>query len=591
MKSFLRIIKGILLDGVSSDPSDNKPGSMWHNSTSGRIKSYIESAIRTLVSENQTQTLSNKTLDNSNIITVQDSNLTIQDNADNTKQVKLEISSVTTGNTRTLTVPDASTIIVGTDTTQTLTNKTIDADLNIISNIENPDIKAGANIDRTKLAAGTASRVLINDGSGNISASAVTSTTLTFLDATSSIQTQLNSKQPNGNYITGLSGDIAATGPGLVDAQIQPGVIVNADINASAAILRSKLQATTVNAVVINDGSGNFSTEGQLAVSRGGTGQSTKQNAFNNLSPLTTKGDLIATTGSDNERLPVGTDGQFLKSDSTALLGLSWASATGTLSVRGTSSNDSFNTNDNILKVNASGGARTITLFSASGNAGLTGIIQKTDTTNNAVTINASGINLIQEGISGTAGGSTTINSKAEAIYFYCDGADFWIVERRIPSFWTDGGNITIQGTTSNPSKGTTALDKFRYRRVGGNLEVRFEYRQTAAGGSAGTGDYIFIAIPSGLTIDTTQLTADTGVEGSGFFTFDNVVGTCLIGDTANCGSGVVCVYDGTRVRLGAVLGPSSSDLGVVSAAFVPTTQTTAYYQATFSVPITGWKG
>jgi len=40
----------------------------------------------------------------------------------------------------------------------------------------------------------TASRVLVSDGSGKVAANAVTTTTLGFLDATSSIQTQLNAK-------------------------------------------------------------------------------------------------------------------------------------------------------------------------------------------------------------------------------------------------------------------------------------------------------------------------------------------------------------------------------------------------------------
>jgi hypothetical protein len=40
----------------------------------------------------------------------------------------------------------------------------------------------------------TASRVLVSDGSGKVAADAVTTTTLGFLDATSSIQTQLNAK-------------------------------------------------------------------------------------------------------------------------------------------------------------------------------------------------------------------------------------------------------------------------------------------------------------------------------------------------------------------------------------------------------------
>jgi hypothetical protein len=57
----------------------------------------------------------------------------------------------------------------------------------------------------SKLAALTASRVLVSDGSGFVSASSVTSTTLAFLDATSSIQTQLNNKQGLDSTLTALA--------------------------------------------------------------------------------------------------------------------------------------------------------------------------------------------------------------------------------------------------------------------------------------------------------------------------------------------------------------------------------------------------
>ena len=50
------------------------------------------------------------------------------------------------------------------------------------------------------------------------------------------------------------------------------GSITNAAISASAAIARSKLAAGTASHVVINDGSGNFSSEAALAKTRGGFG-------------------------------------------------------------------------------------------------------------------------------------------------------------------------------------------------------------------------------------------------------------------------------------------------------------------------------
>lgn len=58
----------------------------------------------------------------------------------------------------------------------------------------NANVDANAAIAASKLAAITASRVMVSNGSGFYSASSVTTTTLGFLDATSSIQTQLNGK-------------------------------------------------------------------------------------------------------------------------------------------------------------------------------------------------------------------------------------------------------------------------------------------------------------------------------------------------------------------------------------------------------------
>lgn len=72
-----------------------------------------------------TQSLSNKTIGNTNTLTIKDANFTLQDDIDTTKQMAFQLSGITTGTTRTITVPDASLTMVGTATTQTLTNKTL----------------------------------------------------------------------------------------------------------------------------------------------------------------------------------------------------------------------------------------------------------------------------------------------------------------------------------------------------------------------------------------------------------------------------------------------------------------------------------
>lgn len=70
-----------------------------------------------------------------------------------------------------------------------------------------------------------------------------------------------------------VTGDIGITNAGVTS--ITAGVIVNADVNASAAIARSKLATGTADHVVINSGAGAFSSEAQLATTRGGTGLDT----------------------------------------------------------------------------------------------------------------------------------------------------------------------------------------------------------------------------------------------------------------------------------------------------------------------------
>jgi len=70
-------------------------------------------------------------------------------------------------------------------------------------------------------------------------------------------------------------------------------------------------------------------TTGTLAIGRGGTGQTAKADAFDALSPMTSKGDLIVHDGADAIRIALGANGKRPQADSAQASGLIWVPASG----------------------------------------------------------------------------------------------------------------------------------------------------------------------------------------------------------------------------------------------------------------------
>jgi hypothetical protein len=78
--------------------------------------------------------------------------------------------------------------------------------------------------------------------------------------------------------------------------------------------------------------SGVVSVAGTLAITNGGTGQTTAGTAFNALSPITTTGDLILGNGTNSAtRLGIGTNGQVLTSNGTTA---TWAAGGGSPEIK-----------------------------------------------------------------------------------------------------------------------------------------------------------------------------------------------------------------------------------------------------------------
>jgi hypothetical protein len=152
-----------------------------------------------------TETLTNKTLTQPTI--------TLRQGTNPTPTAEGDIQWDTDDNTLKIGDGASTKIISPNDVAGTLTNKTIDADANTITNIENADIKAGAAIAVNKLAALTASELVVTDGSGFITtATGVSATEAGYLNGvTSAIQTQLDGKQPLDADLTTIAGLTATT--------------------------------------------------------------------------------------------------------------------------------------------------------------------------------------------------------------------------------------------------------------------------------------------------------------------------------------------------------------------------------------------
>lgn len=141
-----------------------------------------------------------------------------------------------------------------------------------------------------------------------------------------------NGKQASGNYITALTGDVTASGPGSVAATL---ATVNSNVGSFGSA--TQVGTFTVNGKGLITAAANtaiaipFSqVSGTVPLNQGGTGQTTKAPAFDALSPMTTGGDLIYGGASGTgTRLANGSSGQFLKSNGTTTAP-SWATITGT---------------------------------------------------------------------------------------------------------------------------------------------------------------------------------------------------------------------------------------------------------------------
>lgn len=248
---------------------------------------------------------------------------------------------------------------------------------------------------------------------------------------------------------------------------------------------------------------------------------------------------------------------------------------------------------DDTIRCDVSAGAFTVTLPTAVGIQGKKFKIVQTGTFSYTASQRALTVATTS---SQTIGGQTTrkLYSQNEMIEVESDGANWIITNRYIPAGpWVNSGAITVTGSTTNPTKGTTSTDQLWLRRNGGNLECRVAYLQSTAG-TAGSGDYL-LGLPTACPVDTSLITADSTLEaGGGDYSIDNCVGHASINVASNGALGVVFVHDATRVRvvlLSSAASGGANSLGSWHSTYYNFTETALNIVANFSVPVSGWEG
>lgn len=180
--------------------------------------------------------------------------------------------------------------------------------------------------------------------------------------------------------------------------------------------------------------------------------------------PSTTKGDLIVHNGTVDARLAVGTDGFFLKANSSTATGLEWASGSANLSVRSMTSTGNILTSDDFVLF--SGASFTATLPTAVGNAGKVFRFQHNGTSGSQVysiaTTSGQTVGLYTSG-------QYQFQQRGEWAVFVSDGANYQILDQSpkitvlsdVKANNTSGGGFTngaYRTRTLNTQTGDTSF-------------------------------------------------------------------------------------------------------------------------------------
>lgn len=336
------------------------------------------------------------------------------------------------------------------------------------SNIVDVDIDSAAAITRSKLASGTASHVIINNGSGVMSSEASlaisrggtgqATATLGF-DALSPM-TALGDTIYGGasGTRTALAGNITSTkkfltqtGNGSISAAPGWNTIIAADVPT----LNQNTTGTALNVT------------GTVAIANGGTGQTSKAAGFDALSPMTAGGDLIYGGASGTgTRLANGSAGQVLQSNGTTVAP-SWASVT--------TVDQSYEISNLTLTATVAANALTIAVKTKAGTDATGSDIVKVGFRNSTITTGTYAQRTITAALSMSVPSGTTIGTvsgNTENLFVYLiDNAGTPELAISANSFVEEGSTVNTTAVSGGASRSvvysTTARTGVAIRLVG----------------------------------------------------------------------------------------------------------------------------
>lgn len=355
------------------------------------------------------------------------------------------------------------------------------------------------------------------------------------------------------------------------------GSIVNADVNAAAAIAYSKLNLadSIVNAdiaaaaAIARSKIANGTADHVLINSGAGAMSSEAQLATSRggtgLSSYAS-GDLIyASAANVLSALAKGSDGQVLKLSSGLPV---WAGATAALAVTSKTTTYNATSSDDVIQVDGSGGAWPLGLPAAASNSGKVFYIVRTDNTPaNAVTIDPNGAETI-DGYS-TYG----LYTQYESLVIVSNGTNWIVLSHFAETEWTSyTPTLTGWGTPTNVN--------YLWKRFGDTLFIRaFHTNGTVAAVTASA------SLPASATIDTGKMYASQ----------PSVFGN-WIRDISASGSGKSGFVITSPTVSSTLLYFSIGDAGVTGSPFNPlngsstSDNTNNFSWIANGIPIVGWK-